>query len=258
MQYFDTHAHIGLICEDPIEQLIVIQEARQASVSRLVSICNSLRDFVKVYDNLKSAAHVYHAVGVSPSEVQNPGKDWLQVIEQSVKLPRVAAIGEIGLDYYRKFGDKNSQIELFITQLDLAAKLELPVIIHNRDAGHDVLDILRDRLPPKGGVLHCYSEDAEYAKKALDLNLYFSFAGNLTYRNARNLHETIRVLPLDHILIESESPFMVPADYRGKRNMPKYLPLTARFLAEMLEMDEEELAGALWDNSNRFFSLPNE
>ncbi|GHV91728.1 TatD family hydrolase [Spirochaetia bacterium] len=258
MQYFDTHAHLGLIVDDPIEQLIVIQEARQASVSRIVSICNSLHDFVTVYDNLKSASNVYHAVGVSPSEVQNPGKDWAQIIEQSVHLPRVAAIGEIGLDYYRKFGDKNSQIELFITQLDMAAKLNMPVIIHNRDAGHDVLDILRDRLPPKGGVLHCYSEDAEYAKRALDLNLYFSFAGNLTYRNARNLHETIRVLPLDRILIESESPFMVPADYRGKRNMPKYLPMTARFLAEMLELDDETLAAQLWENSNRFFGLPAE
>jgi TatD DNase family protein len=255
MQYFDTHAHIGLICDDPIEQLIVIQEARQASVSRLVSICNSLHDFKTVYENLKSASNVFHAVGVSPSEVQNPGKDWLQTIEHSVRLPRVVAVGEIGLDYYRKFGDKNSQIELFITQLELAAKLDMPVIIHNRDAGHDVLDILRDRLPPRGGVLHCYSEDAGYAKKALDLNLYFSFAGNLTYRNARNLHETIEVLPLDRILIESESPFMVPADFRGKRNMPKYLPLTARFLAEMLELGEEELSGILWENSNRFFGL---
>jgi TatD DNase family protein len=258
MQYFDTHAHIGLICDDPIEQLIVIQEARQALVARIISICNSLHDFVRVYDNLKTASTVYHAVGVSPSEVQNPGKDWLQIIEQSVRQPRVVAIGEIGLDYYRKFGDKNSQIELFITQLDLATKLNFPVIIHNRDAGHDVLDILRDRLPPRGGILHCYSEDAEYAKRALDLNLYFSFAGNLTYRNARNLHETIAVLPLDRILIESESPFMVPADYRGKRNMPKYLPMTARFLGEMLELDEEELAARLWENSNRFFGLPSE
>jgi TatD DNase family protein len=258
MQYFDTHAHLGLIVDDPIEQLIVIQEARQASVNRIVSICNSLHDFVRVYENLKSAVNVYHAVGVSPSEVQNPGKDWVQTIEQSVLLPRVVAVGEIGLDYYRKFGDKNSQIELFITQLDLAAKLNMPVIIHNRDAGHDVLDILRDRLPPRGGVLHCYSENAQYAQKALDLNLYFSFAGNLTYRNARNLHETIEVLPLDRILIESESPFMVPADYRGKRNMPKYLPMTARFLAEMLEMDEEELANQLWENSSRFFGLPGE
>jgi TatD DNase family protein len=255
VQYFDTHAHIGLICDDPIEQLIVIQEARQAQVNRIVSICNSLHDFAGVYENLKSAANVYHAVGVSPSEVQNPGRDWVQVIEQSVQMPRVVAVGEIGLDYYRKFGDKKSQIELFIAQLDLATKLDMPVIIHNREAGNDVLDILRDRLPPRGGVLHCYSEDAEYAKKALNLNLYFSFAGNLTYRNARNLHETVTVLPVDRILIESESPFMVPADFRGKRNMPKYLPITARFLAGMLEMDEESLAAALWDNANRFFGL---
>jgi TatD DNase family protein len=258
MQYFDTHAHIGLICEDPIEQLMVIQEARQVSVTRLVSICNSLIDFVKIFENLKSATNVYHAVGVSPSEVQNPGRNWIETIEQNAKNPRVIAIGEIGLDYYRKFGDKKSQIELFITQLDLAAKLDLPVVIHNRDAGKDVLDILRDRLPPRGGVLHCYSENAEYAKKALDLNLYFSFAGNLTYRNAKNLHETIDVLPIDRILIESESPFMVPADHRGKRNMPKYLPLTARFLAEMLDMDDEETCAVLWENSNRFFGLPNE
>ncbi|MDR2210393.1 MAG: TatD family hydrolase [Spirochaetaceae bacterium] len=257
MQYFDTHAHIGLIVDDPIEQLIIIQEARQAQVARLVSICNSLHDFSVVYENLKSAENVYHAVGVSPSEVQNPGKNWVQTIEQSLLLPRVVAIGEIGLDYYRKFGDKNSQIELFITQLDLAAKLNMPVIIHNRDAGHDVLDILRDRLPPKGGILHCYSEDAEYAKKALELNLYFSFAGNLTYRNARNLHETLGILPQDRLLIESESPFMVPADFRGKRNMPKYLPITARFMAEMLEMSEEKLADQLWENANRFFGLPN-
>jgi TatD DNase family protein len=255
MQYFDTHAHIGLIVDDPIEQLIVIQEARQASVNRIVSICNSLHDFGRVYDNLKSSVNVYHAIGVSPSEVQNPGRDWQGIIEQNVQLPRVVAIGEIGLDYYRKFGDKKSQIELFITQLDMAAKLNLPVIIHNRDAGHDVLDILRDRLPPRGGVFHCYSENAEYAKKALDLNIYFSFAGNLTYRNARNLHETAGVLPLDRILIESESPFMVPADYRGKRNMPRYLPLTAAFLAEMLEVDLEELAAQLWENSNKFFGL---
>ena len=90
------------------------------------------------------------------------------------------------------------------------------------------------------------------------MNLYFSFAGNLTYRNARNLHETIEVLPLERILIESESPFMIPADYRGKRNMPKYLPITARFLAEMLEMEEEALAAILWENANRFFGLSGE
>ena len=144
---------------------------------------------------------------------------------------------------------------MFITQLEIAEKANVPVIIHNRDAGKDVLDILSERIPSAGGVLHCYSEDAEYAKKALDLNLYFSFAGNLTYRNARNLHETVLNVPLERILIESESPFMVPAEYRGKRNMPAYTPSTVRFLAEMLEMDMEKLAAQLWKNSCSLFRL---
>ena len=257
MQYFDTHAHLGLIVDDPIEQLIVVQEAKQANVTRLVSICNSLHDFAKVYDNLKSASNVYHAVGVSPSEVTSPGRNWLQTIEQGTQLPRVVAIGEIGLDYYRKFGDKKSQIELFISQLDLAAKLDKPVIIHNREAGHDVLEILRNRLPPRGGILHCYSEDAAYAREARELNLYFSFAGNLTYKNAKNLHETIPEIPVDRLLIESESPFMVPASRKGKRNMPKYMPETGMCLAKMLKKDPEEMAAQLWENANRFFGLPS-
>jgi TatD DNase family protein len=257
VQYFDTHAHIGLIDDDPIKQLLITQEARQAGVMRILSICNSLHDFTSVYQNLKTASNVYFAAGVSPSEVQNPGKEWLTAVKQNTRLPRVVAIGEIGLDYYHKFGDKTKQIELFIQQLDLARRLDLPVIIHNREAGRDVLDILYDRLPPRGGVLHCYSENAEYAKKALKLNLYFSFAGNLTYKNARNLHETIAVLPPDRILIESESPFMVPSEHRGKRNMPKYLPLTAQRLGEMLNLPPEEAARILWENANRFFGLPD-
>ncbi|GHU30846.1 TatD family hydrolase [Spirochaetia bacterium] len=258
MQYFDTHAHIGLVCDGPVDQLILIQEARQASVARIISICNNLLDFGTVYDNLKSALNVYHAVGVSPSEVQNPGKNWMLTIEQATKLPRVVAVGEIGLDYFRKYGDKKSQIELFIAQLDLAAKLDLPVIIHNRDAGQEILEILQDRLPPRGGVLHCYSENAEYAKRARKLNLYFSFAGNVTYRNARNLHETLPVVPLDRIVIESEAPFMVPSEHRGKRNMPKYLPLTAKYMANLLKLDPEQLAAALWNNACRLFNVPAE
>ncbi|MBN1242853.1 MAG: TatD family hydrolase [Spirochaetales bacterium] len=255
MQYFDTHAHIGLIFDDPIEQLLVCQQAKQAGVVGIVSICNSLIDFSQVYENLKTAEHVYHAVGVSPSEVQNPGKDWQRRIEESLKLPRVVAIGEIGLDYFHRFGDRKSQIELFIDQLEMAARFDKPVIVHNREAGKDVFDILKDRMPPAGAVLHCYSEDAEYARRALDLNLYFSFAGNLTYRNARNLHETAQAVPLDRILVESEAPFMVPAEYRGKRNKPEYLPSTVDFLAQVLDLPIEEVAAATTDNARRFLRL---
>lgn len=255
MQFFDTHAHIGLIHEDQIEQLLVIQQAKRTGVMHIISICNSLSDFSQVYDNLRTASNVYHAVGVSPSEVVNPGLDWEQKILTSSQLDRVVAIGEIGLDYYRKFGDKNSQIELFIRQLDMAKNLSLPVIIHNREAGQDILDILRDRLPEKGGILHCYSEDWEYARKALSLNLYFSFAGNVTYRNAKNLHETVANLPLERILIESESPFMVPSRFKGKRNKPAYLPETAQAVADIKRMPIEEVAPILFENSKRAFGL---
>ncbi len=255
MKLFDSHAHIGLINEDPIEQLIIVQEARQAHVEGILSICNNLRDFFQIHENLVTASHVYHAVGVSPSEVTNPGKDWETKILEGSRLERVVAIGEIGLDYYRKFGNKDSQIELFIRQLELADKLDLPVVIHNRDAGRDVLDILKDRIPRKGGVLHCYSEDWNYAQEALEINLFISFAGNVTYRNARNLHETARNMPLDRILIESESPFMVPSAHRGKRNRPSYLVETAQFIAELREEPIEQVTEQIYDNTRRLFGI---
>ena len=256
MKFFDTHAHIGLIYDDPIEQLRVITQAKQAGVTRIVSINNSLMDFQKVYPNLKALSGIYHAVGVAPSEVINPGADWINTIEKNLSLPNVVAVGETGLDYYKQFGDKRSQIELFITQLEIAQAHNLPVIIHNRDAGKDIYDVLSERIPDAGAILHCYSEDADYAKKCLDRNIWFSFAGNLTYRNARNLHETVLNIPVDRILIETESPFMVPAEFRGKRTMPAYLPSTARFLAEMLDMDLESLSEQLWKNSCKAFNLP--
>ncbi len=255
MRYFDTHAHIGLINEDPIEQLIIAQEAKQAGVEHLISICNNLHDFFQVYDNLSTATHVYHSIGVSPSEVANPGKNWEEKIDTGSKFDRIVAIGEIGLDYYRKFGNKDSQIELFIRQLEIADKLDYPVIIHNREAGKDVIEILREKLPERGGVLHCYSEDWEYAQKALELNLFISFAGNVTYRNARNLHETAKKMPIDRMLIESESPFMVPSEYRGKRNKPAYMPSTAEFIAELREEPLEETTEQLYQNSLRFFGI---
>ncbi len=257
MQFFDTHAHIGLIYDDPIEQLRVIQAAKKEGVNRIISINNSLRDFSRVYQNLKTIPGIYHAVGVAPSEVVNPGNNWIDTIEESVKLSKVVAVGETGLDYYKQFGDKRSQIELFITQLDLAQKHNLPVIIHNRNAGNDVLEILSQHIPDSGAILHCYSEDAKFAERCLDMNIYFSFAGNLTYRNARNLHETVLNIPLDRILIETESPFMIPSEFREKkRTMPAYLPSTAKFLAEMLDIGLEELSAQLWTNSCKIFKLP--
>lgn len=280
MQFFDTHAHIGLIYEDTMSQFKVIQQAKVAGVTRIVSINNGLHDFKKEYAALKTMKGIYHAVGVSPSEVSAPGRDWFSIIEESAKLPNVVAIGETGLDYslrkddkdrylknsdghrMMKYADKKVQIEFFIAQLELARKYSLPVIIHNREAGQDIFDILKTRIPERGAIFHCYSEDAAYAKQCLDagLNVYFSFAGNLTYRNARNLHETVMSIPHDRILMETESPFMAPAEYQrpGKkvRSMPAYLVSTAKFMAEMLEVDLEKLSQQVWSNSCKVFNLP--
>ena len=255
MKYFDTHCHIGLIHEDPIEQLIVIQEAKQAGVEHIVSICNNINDFLDIYSNLVTADNIYFAVGVSPSEVTHLPSDWEHQLEKAIQMDRVIAIGETGLDYYRKFGSKSSQIELFIRHLELAEKFNLPAIVHNREAGRDVLDILKTKIPSKGVVFHCYSENLAFAKEAMDFNAYFSFAGNLTYRNARNLHETAMGIPVDRILIESEAPFMVPSYYRGKRNKPAYLGETIKHFAKMKDMDPEELSEIIYNNSLRFFGL---
>jgi len=255
MRIFDTHTHIGLIHDDPIEQLIVSQEARQSGVEHLISICNNLIDFFQVHENLSAAGHVYHAAGVSPSEVQYPGKDWESKLIEALKMDRVVAVGETGLDYFKKFGNKNDQIELFIRQLEIATHANLPVIIHNRQAGQDLLDILGQKLPKAGGVLHCYSEDWAFAQKALELNLYISFAGNVTYRNARTLQETAKKMPLERMVVESEAPFLTPAEFQKKRNSPSYLPSTVKFIAELREEPLEEVAETLYQNSLRLFGL---
>jgi TatD DNase family protein len=257
MHYFDTHAHIGLIIEDPIDQLIITQEAKRDGVSGIISICNNLIDFFEVHKNLISASNVFHAVGVSPSEIERPGKNWEAQIVEGAALKNVVAIGETGLDYYR-VGNRTKQVELFIRQLELAESLGLPVIIHNREAGTDILDILNSRMPSRGAVLHCFSEDWDFAEKALELseNLYISFAGNVTYRNAKKLQEAAFRMPLERMLIETESPFMIPTAYREKkRTRPSYIHSIVEYIAHLRQEERETIARATFENACRFFGL---
>jgi TatD DNase family protein len=257
MKLFDTHSHMSLIHDDHIEQLLLAQEAKRENVLGILSITNNIQDFFVVHENLKTASNIYYAIGVSPSEVAHPGRDWEQKIMQGAVLDKVVAIGETGLDYEKKYGDKKSQIDLFLKQLELAGRLNLPVVVHNRGAGDDVLAILRDKLPSRGAILHCYSEDVAFAHKALDLNVYISFAGNVTYRNARTIQETAIEMPLDRMLIESESPFLIPSEHRGKRNKPSYLPSTLYHIAELRNEDPEKVAEQIWQNSLTVFGLTN-
>lgn len=256
MKLFDTHAHLSLIDDDHIEQLLVAKEAKRENIAGILSITNNIQDFFKVYEDLKTADNVYYAIGVSPTETAHPGRDWVDKVLQGGTFPRVVAIGETGLDYEKRFGDKKSQIDLFLKHLELASRLSLPVVIHNRGAGEDILAILREKMPARGAVFHCYSEDMAFAERALELpNLYISFAGNVTYRNARQIQETAANMPLDRMVIESESPFMIPSEHRGKRNKPEYLNSTLDHIAALRDQPIEEVADALYANSLRLFNL---
>ncbi len=257
MKIFDTHAHLGLIHSDPVELLRVLQQAKLKGVEKIVSICNSLSDFEDTYEKLKNESQVLHTIGISPSRVTSCPHEWRKMIAQKISECPIVAIGETGLDYCKQYGDKRSQIELFIAHLDLANQYDLPIIIHNRGAGKDILEILNDRIPKKGAVLHCYSEDVEFAKQALELPIYFSFAGNVTYKNASNLHSTLKYLPIDRVLVESESPFLPPSQFTKQRNMPANIAATVGFMARLVSMDVEELSEKLWQNSVKFFNMDN-
>ncbi len=258
MRLFDTHCHLGLIHDDQLEQLMAVQYAKRAGVAHIVSICNSLTDWEQIYNNLKSARNVFHAVGVSPTESGNLISGWETKVMEFLKLDRVIAVGETGLDYMKGFGAKNVQVELFLKHLEIARRTDKPVIIHNRGAAEDILDILRTHIPDKGAIFHCYSENWDFASRALELPVYFSFAGNITYKNIRNLTETVQKLPDNRLLIESESPFMVPAKYTKRRNKPEYLPETLKAVAEIRGRDPEEMAEIIYQNSLNAFHLPQE
>ena len=254
MKLFDTHCHLALLYHDPIEQIRVIDEAKRVGVVGIANIATNLIDFFDSHKNTKNIPNVYHTVGLSPSEVNNPQRDWESKLEEGLSLPNVVGIGEIGLDYYHKYGGRNAQIELFIRQIEIASNFNLPVIIQNREAGEDMKNILRSKIT-SGGIMHCFSEDTEFAKEMIDIGLYISFAGNLTYRNAKNLHKVVKDIPLENMLIETDSPFLTPHSFRGKRNQPAYIVETAKYLAELKEMDIEKVAEILFQNSLKVFNI---
>lgn len=254
MRIFDTHCHLALLYQDPIEQIRVIDEAKRVGVEAMANISTNLIDFYDSYKNTKNFPYVFHTLGLSPSEVNNPGRDWESKLEESLSMPNVVGVGEIGLDYYHKYGDRDAQIELFIRQLEIASNFNLPVTIHNRQAGDDMKNILKSKIS-SGGIMHCFSEDTEFAKEMIDLGLFISFAGNLTYRNAKNLHKVAIDLPIENLLIETDSPFLTPHGFRGKRNQPAYIVETLEFMAELKEMSVEEISEILFKNSLRAFNI---
>lgn len=252
---FDTHAHYddGRFDSDR-EQLLRSLPENGVGLA-LVPGCDlvSSRSAVQLAGQYP---HIYAAVGLHPENLEGLTLDALSAIEQMAKEPKVQAIGEIGLDYYwEKDGGKRAiQQQFFRAQLELAKKLDMPVIVHDRDAHGDCLAMAK-QFPGIRGVFHCYSGSAEMARELVALGWHISFTGVITFKNARRALEVIAELPMERILIETDSPYMAPEPYRGRRNSSLYVYRMAEQIAQVKHMTFEQVADITTQNGKRLFGI---
>jgi TatD DNase family protein len=233
----------------------MLERARAVGVTRFLIPGTTLQDSAAAVDLARDHDGVLAAVGVHPHEAKDfdPARDG-EALEALARSPRVAAIGEIGLDFHYDLSPRDRQIEVLEWMLGLAARLGLPAVLHNRESGTEMLAQLR-RFPARErpGVFHSFSENAEYGKRALDLGYLVSFSGMITFRAADNVRDAAKGLPLEAMLIETDTPFLAPAPHRGKPCEPAYVVETAKKLAEVKGADLEAVAAATTSNFERLF-----
>ena len=258
--FTDSHCHLSF--PELSRQLPQIRQAMAvAQVERALCICTTLEEFAEVHSLATHYDNFWATVGVHPDNegVTEPTLDDLLT---RGRLPRVVAIGETGLDYYRLAGravaDMAWQRERFRTHIRAARALDKPLVIHTRSASVDTLGILREEgedgsTGAAGGVFHCFTETAEVARAALDLGFYISFSGILTFKNAQDLRDVAAFLPMDRMLIETDSPYLAPVPYRGKTNNPAYVPFVAAQIAQIRNIPVERVAEHTSRNFERLF-----
>lgn len=255
MDLFDTHAHLNdeNYNEDRDE---VIQRARKAGIRHIVNIGFDLASSRESIKLAESYDFIYAAVGIHPHDAAEAGPGYLEELEKIAQRPKVVAIGEIGLDYYRDLSPRPVQRKVFVEQMALAKKLQKSIIIHDRDAHGDMMDILRKEKPgPSGGVMHCYSGSWEMARELLAMGFYISIAGPVTFPNAAKLKDVAARVPRDRLLIETDAPYLTPAPYRGRRNEPAHIQYTAEEIARLRGMEKEDLAKMCAENGRKLFRI---
>ena len=259
--FTDSHCHLSM--PNLVVQLPAIRTAMaQAQVTRALCICTTLEEFADVHALATSYDNFWATVGVHPDneDVQEPT---LENLLQRSALPRVVGIGETGLDYYRlgerTVADMEWQRERFRTHIRAARQVAKPLVIHTRSASDDTIAILRelgeDGSPSSaGGVFHCFTETRAVARAALDLGFYISFSGILTFKTAQDIRDVAAFVPMDRLLIETDSPYLAPMPYRGKTNTPAYVPYVAKQVAQIKNLPVEEVAHTTSTNFDRLFS----
>jgi TatD DNase family protein len=260
--FTDSHCHLTFP-ELAIEWPRISEAMRSAQVDRALCICTTLEEFETVHTFAQSVPHIWASAGVHPDNegVKEPD---LETLLRIGSLPKVVAIGETGLDYYRlgdrSIADMEWQRDRFRVHIRAARQLGKPLVIHTRSASDDTLRVLEEEgecgdTRSAGGVFHCFTEDAEVARRALDLGFYISFSGILTFKSAQSIRDVAGMVPLDRLLIETDSPYLAPGPYRGQTNNPSYVPFVAKELATIKGCSVEEIAITTSRNFDNLFKV---
>ena len=250
---FDTHAHMNdpAFDEDRDSVFLGLKDKGVGNVMNVGCCLASSKDCIALAEKYP---FVYASVGTHPDTADEVNEEVLESYRQMAKHPKVLAIGEIGLDYYYETIPREIQIRAFRMQMELARELNMPVIIHERNAHDDGMRVVKEFKDVKG-VFHCYSGSAEMARQLVDMGWYIGFTGVLTFKNARKAVETAERIPLDRIVLETDCPFMAPEPFRGKRNDPGYVPYMAQKLADLRGLSVEEVIEITTQNARRLYRL---
>ncbi len=261
--FIDSHCHLNLLDYNKMNssEAEIIQKALDNKVERMLTVCTQLNQFEELLEIKSRNTNIDISVGVHPNDEDYGDPDELEREKEQLSIfaanDNVVAIGETGLDYYRTTDDHIAQQQRFINHIDVAKKHNKPLIIHSRQAKEDTVKILKQEQAEKaGGVLHCFTEDWEMAEQCLELDFYISFSGIVTFANAKQLQEVAKRVPLEKILIETDSPYLAPAPHRGKINQPAFVVHVAEFIAQLRGIDVAEVARHTTENYYNFIRRP--
>jgi TatD DNase family protein len=255
MMFFDTHVHLNAEqYEEDVKE--VIGRALEEGVKNMMVVGFDRPTITRAMELIEEYDFLYASVGWHPVDAIDMTDEDLQWIEELSSHPKVVALGEMGLDYHWDKSPKEIQHEVFRRQIQLAKKVKLPIIIHNREATSDLISILKEEGAEEvGGIMHCFSGSVETAKECLDMNFYISLGGPVTFKNAKKPKEVASEIPLDRLLIETDCPYLAPHPYRGKRNEPAYVKLVAEQIAELKGISVEEVAEITTENAKKLFDI---
>ena len=252
---FDTHAHYDDEAFDG-DRDTLLSSMNENGIANIVNVGASMESSAESVRLSEKYDFIYAAVGVHPNDTGNLTEGDMETLMNWCKRDKTVAIGEIGLEYHYLEPDKDIQKKWFLRQLDLAAELNMPVIIHSRDAAAETFDIMKQYAGRLSGVIHCYSYSQEMAKEYVKMGFHIGIGGVVTFKNARRALEAVAAVPMDRIMIETDAPYMAPVPYRGRRNHSGYVPLVAEKIAEVKGMTLEEVAKITTENGKRFFRIP--